>query len=71
MSLTPDELDDCNQWEGDAELVDFDSITHQTDKAALFVIDGEEKWVPKSLIAGVEEDAVWVATWWAEQEGLV
>jgi len=71
QTLTPDDLDDCKQWAQDSESVEFDEIQHQTPDAVLFLIDGAKQWIPKSLIADVEDDAVWVATWFAEKEGLV
>jgi hypothetical protein len=39
------------------KLVDlqYDKIKHKSEKAILFVIDGEDHWIPKS-IAEVDED---------------
>ena len=52
-------------------------IKHETDRAVLAVIEGDEYWVPKSQID--DDSEVWkkdeegtlvVSEWWAEQEGL-
>lgn len=50
---------------------------HETDRALLVDISGEEKWVPKSVIdddSEVYEDGhvgrLVVAGWWAEKEGF-
>lgn len=50
---------------------------HETEKAVLCVIDGEEKWIPKSQISddsdvygkGHEGDLI-VTEWFAKKEGL-
>lgn len=43
-----------------------------TDKAHLFLIDGKEVWIPKSL-AEVDKDSktITVPEWWALKEGLI
>lgn len=52
--------------------IDYEDIKHETKKAWLFVINGEDKWIPKS-IAEVDEDAkqVTVPMKFAVEEGLV
>lgn len=43
-----------------------------TSKAVLFLCeDGEEHWIPKSLIVELEEGTLIVASWFAEQEGFL
>jgi hypothetical protein len=37
--------------------LDVEEIKHETEKAFLFVIDGEEKWFPKGVVADYEEYA--------------
>jgi hypothetical protein len=35
--------------------IDFDRIVHMTDKAILFKIEDDDVWLPKSVIADVED----------------
>lgn len=61
------------EYDGDQTVyVNFDRIKHATSKAALFIIEGEEHWIPFSHLADVDtEDQVMVCSEWiAEQEGL-
>jgi hypothetical protein len=52
---------------------------HETERAVLFSIEGEELWVPKSCIHEDSEcysmesgpGLLVVNEWWAEKEGLV
>lgn len=65
------------------EPVRFRNVTvkRSTDKALLCIWDGEEHWVPKSMIHddsevfedtdGANEGTLVVKYWWAEQAGLV
>lgn len=58
--------------------IDDATPIRETDKAVLFEIEGEETWIPKSVIH--EDSEVWkadqsagtlvVAGWWAEKNGL-
>ena len=50
----------------------FDEKVHDTDKAWLLSFDGDEIWIPDSLIKYIDEDTkeVWVADWFVEKEGL-
>lgn len=57
--------------------LDVERIARETDMALLLVIDGDELWVPKSVIAdadtygeGDEDVTVSVQMWFAEKEGL-
>lgn len=60
------------------DCVDLDATAkRETPKALLVEVEGEEKWVPKSLIHDDSEvyregDAgtLVVPLWWAEKEGL-
>ncbi len=54
-----------------------EEILRETDAAFLFQIDGEEKWVPKSVLEGAdtfdlgdEDVEVEVAVWFADKEEL-
>ena len=40
-------------------------------KAVLFDLDGDEVWVPRSVLYGYEDDEVEVAEWWAMEHGLI
>ena len=53
---------------------------HQTDDAILLEIEGDEYWIPKSLIENLsmvdgvvqgEEVAIELPTWFAEKEGVL
>lgn len=39
-------------------------------KAALLVIDGEERWIPLSQIMDASDDSLTITLWFAEKEGL-
>ncbi len=57
----------------------YDECLKETDSAVLVLIDGDEKWIPSSLIdqddsvptAGDGGGAFSVQNWFAENEGLV
>lgn len=51
-------------------IVDVDKFEHETDRALLFIVDGENLWVPKSVARDYDDDYVEVALWWAEKKGL-
>lgn len=61
---------DCG-WDKESVRIAHDGIKHMTDLAVLFNIDGDDVWLPKSVIASVDADEVWVAEWFAERENLV
>lgn len=59
--------------------VDFDSVKAVTERAILFVIEGEEVWIPLSQIAEADRDqyeggdgegSVSITDWIANQKGL-
>lgn len=62
------------QYDKEPEMFDVE-VKDETEKAWLLVIDGEEKWVPKS-IGQLEhhgesvDDVLVVPNWWAVKEGL-
>ena len=58
--------DDDVLIEYDLKKVDTPSL-----KAVLYVIDGDEYWLPRSVIDDFEDGTVAVARWFAEKEGLV
>jgi hypothetical protein len=49
-------------------LRDFDS-----EDAVLFAMNGEERWIPRSVIKEIDVDGkqVEVKEWWAKEKGLV
>lgn len=58
--------------------IQVEEVRAETDLAFLFIIAGEEQWVPKSLVEnaddiekGFEDLEVEIAEWFAEKEGLV
>ena len=46
------------------------TLVHVTDGAALVRIEGDDVWIPLSLIVEADADSVTVAEWWATKEGL-
>lgn len=61
----------------DTVTIYVEEVVAETDLALCFSIDGEEVWVPKSVIEdgdsiskGDEDLKVEVASWFAEKEGL-
>jgi len=57
-------------WDREAVAVAYDEIKHATPKAVLFSVGGKELWVPKSVMADIDADQVWIANWFADEEGL-
>lgn len=59
--------------EEDLAEIYFDEQITETDKAILFNIEGEEVWVPKSLITYIDyyENYFEVYVWFAEKEELI
>lgn len=59
----------------DAEyvIVDPAEYVRESDGAICFDLGGEERWIPKSLIGEVDQDAmtVEVKDWFAHKEGLI
>lgn len=52
--------------------ITYEKRKHETKKAVLFKINGEDKWIPKSQIIEEDETAecVLVTRWFAEKEGI-
>ena len=50
----------------------FDEKVHETEMAYLLSFDGDEIWIPESLVGDINEDEheVWVADWFVNKEGL-
>lgn len=42
----------------------------KSNAAVLFDMDGEEQWVPRSLMESYDDRVFWVQRWFAEKEGL-
>ena len=58
---------------GDYEEIvwlDHDGVERETEKAKLFDLGDQKKWIPKSQIIDEGEDLVGVKRWWAEKEEL-
>jgi len=52
--------------------LDYEQMVKATDLAKCFRLedDGEEHWIPKSLIQLDKDNIVGVPTWWAKKNGL-
>lgn len=60
------ELSDIIGYDGsypECESFDYETIKHVSEKAALFVIDGEEYWIPKSQVVELTKDFVTITSW--------
>ena len=54
------------------ESVEYDEHLHDTDDARLFLIDGQQVWIPKSVIEDDDDmGTLEVATWFCEKEELI
>jgi hypothetical protein len=63
--------DVSGSYDGDDVVgVEYTRIMHIREAAVLFEIDGNELWIPKSLIADIDRDWVMVALWWAKKNDL-
>ena len=53
--------------------IDFDEFECETEKAYLFIVEGEKIWIPKSICRDIDEDlnTVYIPEWFAEQEDLI
>ncbi len=59
-------------------LIEVERVERETELAFLFVVEGEEIWVPKSVVAepdevseGDEDLELNIAEWFAERENLI
>lgn len=50
--------------------IDHGGLMHETAKAKLFKVHGDELWVPKSVIVDEGEEQLGLAQWWADKNGL-
>ena len=62
-----------HEREEEPAVIAYDYEEGDTDKARLFIIDGRDVWIPKSVIdeEDEEENTVSVKEWWALKEGLI
>jgi len=65
--ISPDDVQ-C-ECAGEADPIEYDAIKHMTDRAVLLVIYGDDEWIPKSCIAEINKDEVWIATWLIKEKG--
>lgn len=54
----------------DCVWLDIEERLRETDKAVLFKIHGEDRWVPKSVIVDEGDEVVGVAKWWASKNNI-
>ena len=54
-------------------LIDYDEIKHDSGRATLFDIDGDDVWIPNSQIEDIyeSEHQAEVTRWFAEKENLI
>lgn len=50
--------------------VAHDGLLAETEKAILLLIDGDEKWIPRSQVGLVYNKHAEVSEWWVLKEGL-
>lgn len=61
-----------SHWDEDVQEYEVEEYKHETDKAWLLVIDGEEYWLAKSQCDYDEEEmVVEIPDWLAEEKGLL
>jgi hypothetical protein len=69
MTFEPGDV--SGTYEGDDPVgVEYARIIYVSEGAVLFEIDGNELWIPLSLIADIDADWVMVALWWAKKNDL-
>lgn len=55
----------------DLVWLDVERLVKATDKAKLYVFaDGEQRWVPNSVIEDENDELIGVQKWWARSKGL-
>lgn len=68
------DIDDIAGYEGgsgtETVAVEYDSIEHVTDKAALVCISGDNYWLPKSQIVEGDDEYIIITRWFAEKENI-
>jgi hypothetical protein len=55
---------------GDKAYIDVEELVHETEMAWLFLINGEEVWMPKSQCDYDGETSLAVPTWLLEKKGI-
>jgi hypothetical protein len=68
--FTWEDVEALSSFEGKGVDILYDNILMITDKAVLFEGDGDERWVPKSVIISCTETEVEVTPWFADKAGL-
>ena len=61
----------CKTSDDKNVVIDHDGQKHETDKAILFDVGGEEVWIAKSLIEYEDDTTLEIPRWLAEEKGLV
>lgn len=70
-NLDPKDLIDGSSIKGETVEISYEALKHITKAAGLLVIDGEEHWIPKSMIEDADEERIWISQWFAEQGGII
>lgn len=50
--------------------IDYDKIDFETDNALLYVIEGNNVWIPKSVLSDDDGSSITLPLWFADKEGL-
>lgn len=45
-------------------------VERETQRAVLFIMGGEDQWIPRSCLRICDQGHIWVADWFIEKEGL-
>lgn len=76
LSEWPEKYQDSADEEEFVEVV-VNNVVAETPQALLLQVDGEERWVPKSLFGDDsdelecgDEGVAFLPLWWLDQEGL-
>ena len=56
---------------GDQVDIEFDDVVHETEKAYLISVDGNEIWIPKSQIIEMDDSTMTIPEWLAEENDLI
>ena len=70
-NLDPKDLIDGSAIRGDTIEIPYEALKHITKAAGLLAIDGEDRWIPKSMIADADEEKIEISQWFAEEEGII
>ena len=55
----------------DYTTIDHDGMEDETDLAVLLQIDGQTRWIPRSVVRWWTDAEAEVQVWWLENEGLI